>query len=328
MINPDSELARAHPEWILGAGGRPPVLTRHQSVLNIADPQAWAHILGELDARVGEIGVDYIKWDHNRDLIDAVDARTGQPRVHDQTLATYRMIDELRRRHPALEIESCSGGGGRVDLGILSRTERIWDSDCIDALDRQHIQRWTSQLVPLAMQGTHIGSPVAHTTGRRHSLTFRAVTALFGHLGIEWDITSATEAERSEIAWWVEQYKRWRSLIHAGRYRRVDLADPALLAAGVVAADRSEALFSLALLDSSRDAPLGRVRLPGLDPSSVYHVEAVRPEEALSPQRQPPWIATGARATGAALASLGLAVPAMFPEQAVLIHLARIGDTP
>lgn len=304
------------------------MLTRNQSVLNLADPHAWTHILAEIDARITEIGVDYIKWDHNRDLIDGVDSRTQRPVVRDQTLAFYTMLDELRRLHPGLEIESCSSGGARADLGVLARAVRIWDSDCIDALDRQQIQRWTSLLVPLAMQGTHVGSPVAHTTGRRHSLSFRAATALFGNMGIEWDITTTTMQERDELAWWIALHKHWRDVLHRGRYLRVDSADAALLAHGVIADDASRALFSVCLLTSSAYAPIGRVRLPGLAPDGVYRATVIRPEVTLGGQRQPDWVGHGAVSTGAALATLGLAVPAMHPEQAALIEVHRIEDHP
>ena len=100
----------------------------------------------------------------------------------------YRLLDELRAAHPGLEIESCSSGGARVDLGILARTDRVWASDTNDALERQPIQRWTRLLLPPELIGSHVGPPRAHTTGRTHDLSFRVATALFGHFGIEWDI--------------------------------------------------------------------------------------------------------------------------------------------
>ena len=136
--------------------------------------------------------IGYLKWDHNRDLVDA--GHGGAPGVHGQTLAVYRLLDELRALHPGVEIESCSSGGARVDLEILQRTDRVWASDCIDALERQQIQRWTNLLIPLELIGAHIGSGTAHSTGRRHELSFRAATALFGHLGIEWDLQEADDA--------------------------------------------------------------------------------------------------------------------------------------
>ena len=120
---------------------------------------------------VTEYGIDYIKWDHNRDLHEAVHSVTtadgrrlvDAPAVHAHTLAFYRLLDDLRARHPQLEIESCSSGGARVDLGVLDRTDRIWTSDCNDALERASIQRWTSLLVPPELMGTHIGPATAHT---------------------------------------------------------------------------------------------------------------------------------------------------------------------
>src|SRR3954452_21221792 len=136
MVNPDSDLARAHPEWIMGPGGRLPGSARFQQVLDLANPEAYDHVLGRLDALLHENAISYLKWDHNRDLVEAGHPGTGRGGVHDQTMALYRLLDELRARHPEVEIESCSSGGGRVDLEVLQRTDRVWASDCIDAHER------------------------------------------------------------------------------------------------------------------------------------------------------------------------------------------------
>ncbi|MDM4777904.1 alpha-galactosidase, partial [Micromonospora sp. b486] len=186
MVNPDSDLFRAHPEWVLQAPGRLPPPWRHQQALDLVNPDAYAYLLERLDAVLGEHdGIAYLKWDHNRDLTEA--GHAGRPGVHAQTLAVYRLLDELRARHPGVEIESCSSGGARVDLEILRRTDRVWASDCNDALERLSIQRWTGLLLPPELVGTHIGPERSHTTHRVHDLSFRAVTALFGHHGIEWE---------------------------------------------------------------------------------------------------------------------------------------------
>src|SRR6185369_12070939 len=145
-----------------------------------------------------------------------------------QTLAVYRLIDLLRARHPGLEVESCASGGGRVDLGILERTDRVWPSDCNDALERQSIQRWTQQLLPPELVASHVGAPRSHSTGRAQDLAFRAGTALFGHYGVEWDLTSATPGERAELARWIVLHKRLRPLLRHGRVVRADHPDPAL----------------------------------------------------------------------------------------------------
>ena len=136
MVNLDSDLHRAHPDWVLGVPGRLPPTWRGQQVLDLTVPEACDHVLGRLDALLSDNDIAYLKWDHNRDLVEAAD-RDGRPAVHAQTLAVYRLLDALRERHPEVEIESCSSGGARVDLGILERTDRVWASDANDALERQ-----------------------------------------------------------------------------------------------------------------------------------------------------------------------------------------------
>ena len=109
-------------------------------------PECYAHIRDAIFAILAEYDISYIKWDHNRDLIDAGTSPAGRPGVHAQTKALYRLIDEIKAAHPGLEIESCSSGGARVDLGILERTDRVWVSDCIDPHERQQMMRWTCLL--------------------------------------------------------------------------------------------------------------------------------------------------------------------------------------
>ncbi len=120
-----------------------------------------------MSAVVAEYGVAYIKWDHNRALADAGHSPDGTPGVHVQTLATHRMMAELKARHPGLEIESCCGGGGRVDLGIIEHTDRVWVSDCIDAHERHRMVAYTGLTLPLELMGTHVGSGADHTTTPR-----------------------------------------------------------------------------------------------------------------------------------------------------------------
>lgn len=327
MVNPDSDLARTHPEWILQTGDRLPPEARHQQVLDLAHPGAFDHVFGQIDAILTEYAIGYVKWDHNRDLIDAGHTPTGAAGVHAQTLATYRLLDALRAAHPSVEFESCSSGGGRIDLGILERTDRVWTSDCIDALERQVIEAGTGLLVPPEMLGSHIGSPVSHTTGRRHALGFRAATALFGHLGIEWDLTSATEDERAAVARWVEAYTTHRDLLHHGRSVRADDPDPALRVHGVVSEDGREAIFAVVQLTTGVWAPPGRVRLPGLDEATTYRVRPLPPGDEVAPGHggaTPVWWSDGTRLSGRALARVGVQVPNQFPERTVLLHLTAL----
>jgi alpha-galactosidase len=326
MVNLDSDLARAHPEWIMATGGRLPPESRHQQVLDLGHPEAYAYLLERLDALLGEYDIGYLKWDHNRDLIDAGHSPVGEAGVRAQTLAVYRLLDELRARHPGLEIESCSSGGARVDLEILERTDRVWASDCIDALERQQIQRWTELLLPPELIGAHVGSPRSHTTGRVHTLGFRAGTALFGHFGIEWDLTAASPEDRAELARWVALYKQLRGLLHSGEVVRADHPDPALWVHGVVAGDRSEAVFALVATATGPVAPPGRVRLPGLAPGTTYRVELLPPGDRIEGPGQPapPWSAGGVALSGQVLAQVGVQAPALFPERLVLLRLTGL----
>lgn len=331
MVNPDSDLARAHPEWILRAGNRLPPSSRYQQVLDLAQPEALAYVLERLDAIITEHKIDFVKWDHNRDLVDAGHGPTGRAGVHEQTLATYRLMDVLRSRHPQLEIESCASGGGRVDLGILDRTDRVWASDTIDALERQTIEAGTGLLLPPELIGSHIGAPTAHTTGRTHTLGFRAGTAFFSHLGIEWDLTAATDDDLAGLAAWIAAHKQHRALLHHGTVVRSDHPDPALRVHGVVAPDGAEAVFAVVTVGTTVTSPPGRVRLPGLEPDAAYDVRPLPPGDAaghgdaLYPA---PWWSHGARLTGRTLDAVGVQVPSLFPERLVLLHARRAPSGP
>ncbi|MFI7607475.1 alpha-galactosidase [Micromonospora sp. NPDC049366] len=326
MVNPDSDLFRAHPEWVLQVPGRLPPGWRQQQVLDLAEPDAYAYLLARLDALLGgHDGISYLKWDHNRDLTEA--GHRGRPGVHAQTGAVYLLLDELRRRHPDVEIESCASGGARVDLEILARTDRVWASDCNDALERLAIQRWTGLLLPPELVGTHTGPERSHTTHRVHDLGFRATTALFGHHGIEWDIASISDRERAELTAWVALHKRLRPLLHSGRTVRVDHPDPAVWAHGVVGYDGTAAVYAVSRLATSVAQVPGPVRLPGLDPGRRYAVRppAGVPGPATLDRAAPPWLAHGVTLTGAALATVGLHLPALHPEQTLLLEVTAVG---
>ena len=275
MVNPDSDLFRAHPDWLVHVDGRTPPTWRNQHVLNIAHPEAYAYLLGKMDALLTEYEIAYIKWDHNRVLVDSGDG--VRPIVHEQTLAFYRLVDELKRRHPGLEIESCASGGARIDFGALEHTDRFWTSDCTDAIERQQIQRWSQIAVPPELLGSHISAPFGHQTSRHAHLHFRAITALFGHPGIEWDITQASDSELELLASWTAFYRHWRDVLHTGRMVRIDHSDPAVWVHGVVAQDHSRALFALVQMETSRASRPAAVRLRGLDPAARYRVEVAYP---------------------------------------------------
>lgn len=328
MVNPDSDLARAHPEWILTApGGRRAAPGRHQQVLDLSAPGAYAHVLGQLDALLDEHPIAYLKWDHNREVGEAGLPPSGRGAVHVQTRAVLRLMDELRSRHPGLEIETCASGGGRVDLGILQHTDRVWASDSTDAHERLGIQRWTSLLVPYELLGAHVSAPVAPTSDRALPLDFRCAVALFGHFGIEWDVTEADPAERRRLAEWVAFYKERRGLLHSGRVVHADVPDPAYDLHGVVAPERDEALYGWVCTASSEVWPPPPVRLPGLDPRRRYRVTLdgpVRDLEGIAARWGAglPWVeAGGAELPGRLLGEVGLAMPVLFADRALLLRV-------
>lgn len=324
MVNTDSDVARAHPDWILRGRDALPDAWRHQQVLDLQVPEAYAHVRQALTALLDTYDIAFLKWDHNRDLIDV--AHGGRAAVHGQTRALYRLLDELRAAHPGLEIETCASGGGRVDLEILTRTDRVWPSDTIDPHERQQIQRWTSLLVPPEMMGAHVGGPLAHTTGRSHSLGFRAATALLGHFGIEWDLTTAEVGERAELAAWVALHARLRSTLATGRMVRGDHPDPAVAVTGVVAADRGEAWFVVAATDQLTTQLPAPVQLPGLDHSVSYHLRDVTPDGSQhAAYLGTTWLHREAAVAidGGLLGVVGIQLPPLAPDSARVLHVAR-----
>jgi alpha-galactosidase len=323
MVNPDSDVFRAHPDWALVTPGYDPVLGRQQLVLDLANPEAYTFIEQHLDALLRDHDISYVKWDMNRDHIQGggIDGAAG---THSQTLALYRLLDELRAKHPTVEFESCASGGARIDHEILQRTERVWTSDCNDALERQTIQRGASMLIPPEVMGAHIGPTTSHTTGRTQTLSFRAATALFGHLGVEWNVTQLSEEDRLALRAVIAMYKEHRELLHSGDSVRFT-TDPAFCAHGVYAPDRSQAIVSFAQLTTAPSQTPPPLRMPGLDLNARYEVKhlAIPYEKWGAARVQPRWLADGVMLTGRQLAFHGIQPPTLHPESAVLFTLIR-----
>ena len=320
MVNPDSDLARAHPEWVMQVPGRMPLESRNQWVLNLSVPEAYAHVRDQMMALLDEYEIGYIKWDHNRDLLDSGTAPDGRPAVHEQTLAFYRLVDELKAAHPGLEIESCSSGGARIDLEVMQHCDRVWVSDNIDPTDRQQMLRWTTQLLPPELMGSHIASGASHTTGRHHDINYRAATAVFGHLGIEWDLKQATADEVNALKAWVQWYKDNRGHLLGGTLVRVD-TEPGVYVHGVVTPDRG--IFSITQLEMSTTWTIGALRLPGLDPDASYRVSELDLTQVKMHQMSIP-IVQPTVLTGRQLATHGILTGVGLPERARIVLAERI----
>jgi alpha-galactosidase len=323
MANADSDLLRAHPDWTLHADGRTQPLGRGQYVLDLTRPEVCDHIFAQLDALLAAHPIGYLKWDMNRDLTHA--ASRGRPASHAQTLAVYALIDRLRAKHPTVEIESCASGGGRADYAILKRTDRVWTSDCNDPFERQAIQRGFSIFFPPEVMGAHVGPAASHTTARRSSLMLRAMTALFGHMGIEADVRDFSEADRARLADAIALHKRHRALLHSGLTQRLDLADPGAFA--MMVWGEQGALVSYAQVETSPQAMPEPLRLPGLEPDRRYSVTLLNPSKrAGAAMKRLPAVATGAPliATGQMLAVMGLPLPVLRAGEICVVHLEPV----
>ena len=326
MVNPDSDLYRAHPDWILATGQRVPPLQRHQLVLDLTRAEVAGYLLERISGLLSEYEISYVKWDCNRDIVDAGSgARAGAPAAHGQALAVYALLDELRARHPDVEWESCAAGGGRIDLGILERVQRVWTSDMTDALARQSIQRWTGQLVPPEYLGAHVSAPFSHQTGRYMPMSLRGATALFGHLGIEADITQASADDIAELADWIRLYKRHRALIHSGRVVRIETPDDTAWMHGVVAAGQAAALMCYAAARRAQERPARRPAGTGTRPGSALLGHGRDARHAASPPGRPcRGRIADVEVSGAALAEIGLAIPAQRTLTAAVILIEAL----
>lgn len=323
MVNPDSDLYRAHPDWVLETDGVEPVASRNQLTLDLTKPPVFDYLYNRIDNLIGEYGIAYIKWDMNRDTQHP--ASEGRAAMHRQTHSLYHLLERLRGAHPKLEIESCSSGGGRADFGIMRHTDRIWTSDNNDARARQIIQHGASHFFPLRVLGSHVGPKRCHITGRRFSMDIRVASAIFGHMGMEVDLRDENARDLDILGQGIALYKRHRSLIHLGRFWRCP-STPNTNLVGCVARDQSEALFSYAVLDTQIATHPARLRFVGIDPERNYKVKLVWPLNNLAMSK--PSIVDAAdlqgegRAfSGAALLGYGIQPPLTYPDTCLIYHL-------
>jgi alpha-galactosidase len=324
MVNPDSELYRAHPDWILKVNNRLGPTWRHQLVLNLDNQDAYNYVLDSVDKILTQYQITYIKWDHNRVLIDA--GSDNRAAVRKQTQGLYRLFAELKKRHKNLEIESCASGGARIDLGIIDLVDRFWTSDNNDALERARIQRWSAQFIPPELLGTHIGADPGHQTGRSLSFSFRALTALFGHAGVERDITKLSSSELAELKSWIKLYKQKRELLHSGDVIRIDYPKDSHYLHGVISKDKRSALFSFSCLETIPESHPPRLRIRGLDSDRRYRVEAISgiQNSNFMAIEVPKWLTTGLELTGSELENIGLSAPILRPASALLIEITAL----
>ena len=315
MVSPDSDLYRAHPGWCLHTEGRQRPTMRGQLALDLARNEVREHLFCALSALLRDHAIAYLKWDHNRDLY---------PQGKHQTEGFYALLDRLRAAHPHVEIESCSSGGGRIDMSVLGRTHRVWPSDNNDPVERLRIIPAWSQFLPLEVLGSHVGPSPNPITGRRASMDFRAKVAVFGHMGVEADPSQMTDRERETLAAHIALYKAWRGVLHSGALHRLAHPDPGVTGMMVTHEDKALVLAAQTAFSPVFDA--APLRLAGLEPQARYRVTLPEPwpPKARHYLADPDQWRSGITLSGTALMAQGLALPLTHPETAWLIALERL----
>jgi alpha-galactosidase len=278
MVNPDSDLYRLHPDWAMSFPGRPSTEARNQLVLNLARTDVREFLFRSLDKLLDENDIAYLKWDYNRNWSEPgwADAADGEPKeIYVRYIDNlYDILDRLRKKHPNVEIESCSGGGGRTDLGILRYTDEVWVSDNTDALDRLDMQYgFTHAYTPQAMVAWVTDVP-NFLDQRTVPLQFRFLVAMGGDLGIGGNLNNWTAAEMAEATQLTEFYKGVRTTIQQGKLYR--LSSPVGHDASqiqYVSQDGSQAVVFAFLHSQHYGMPYPIVHLQGLDPAATYRVK-------------------------------------------------------
>jgi alpha-galactosidase len=293
MVNPDSDLYRRHPDWVLHFPGRERTESRNQLILDFGRPEVVEYIFNVLDELVTRYDIAFFKWDMNR-LATEPGSVVGKAIWRAHTAAVYSLMDRLRARHPALDIQSCSGGGGRIDLGMLARADQVWVSDNTDTFDRIRIQEGFSLAYPARCMEAWVTHEHSHITQRTTPLSLRFDVAMRGVLGIGSSLNELSAEELAEYARYIVFYKRIRHVIQEGRlYRLERLEEFQTSVIEYVLPDGREAVYSIAV----RDHQIGSVRpaalLKGLLPSAIYSVTDRDGDEVQ-------------RATGYELMTLGL----------------------
>ncbi len=319
MVNEDSELARAHPEWILARPGRAHITGRNQLVLDTSRADVRDYLFGALAELLTNLPVSYLKWDHNREIVASGVQATYRSRV----AGTYALLDRLRRAFPHVEIESCAAGGGRIDAGILQYTHRFWTSDSLDAVQRVGIQRGFLSVFPPEVMGAHVGASPAHGSRRSQSLDFRAGVALSGHFGVELDLLKLSPGDAAALAGWIALYKALRDRMHRGRIWLGEAGDGLVWQAH---GDAAGLLLLLYRLEPTRQRHMPQIRLEMLDRRLEYRVQSVRLAEGTRGSPFLEALAAGARISGAWLAAHGFPAPAS-PAESVSIFDIRPADS-
>ncbi len=281
MVNRDSDLFRQHPDWILRLPGHEPREIRHQLILDLARPEVRAHLAARLDAVVTEHAIDFLKWDMNR-YVTEPGSVAGRTLWREHMAGVYALMDHLRAAHPHLTIEACSAGGGRVDLGVLARTDQTWPSDNTDPIDRLAIQNGYSLFYPTRTMSSWVAPSPNHTTGRTTTRALRLHVAMRGVLGLAENLNELSDADAAELRTAIAFYQQIRPVVQGGDLHRLstDLMEPTSVWLSV-APDQTAAVLSIVLPYVTPGTALPPLRLRALNPDWVYTLSEInRPDFA------------------------------------------------
>ncbi|MBQ3262942.1 MAG: alpha-galactosidase [Oscillospiraceae bacterium] len=278
MVNENSDLYRAHPDWALTVPGRTPIMARNQLVLDMSRADVRDYLFDTLSALLREHDISYVKWDMNRSLSDVFSkalpaARQGEV-LHRYVLGVYDLLERLTSAFPDVLFEGCAGGGGRFDAGMLCYVPQIWLSDDTDPIERLKIQRGTSFGYPMSAMGAHVSASPNHQTGRTTPMETRAVVAMAGAFGYELDLTKLSPEEKDAIRAQIRRFRADEDVVQNGLYYRLtDETNTWFTAWQTVSEDQSRSIVSLVVqnVEPYKSAP--HLRLKGLDPDAVYEIE-------------------------------------------------------
>lgn len=312
MVSPDSDLYRQHPDWALRVPNREMTMAREQYVLDLSRKDVRDHIYSQLYKILSEANIEYVKWDMNRPLTEVCSAalppdRQGET-AHRYVLGVYELMERLTRDFPDLLLESCSGGGGRFDGGMLYYSPQIWTSDDTDAAERLAIQQGASLVYPPSAMGAHISDCPNHITGRVTPFEARGHIALAGTFGYELDVTRISEEERKLIPRQIADYKKYSHLVRCGdHYRLGDTSGESGYTAWEFAAkDGSEALMIFVQTAPLPNFPMPMIRIKGLDADSAYKAN----DRVLD---------------GKTLMNCGIRIPRLYGDcRSILIYITKI----
>lgn len=310
----DDACRKRHPEWVLRLSKDDVPEKQAHYVLNLTHSGAWNWLFEQMDRILSEYHINFVKWEFCRELVQSSHEALAQAQMERATA----MLDLLRTRHPETAFEPCVIGGGRIDYALLRYVRRFWASSASDALDQQRIQYGLSYFFPPEVIGTHVGA--THTRARRQSLTIAGLTALFGHMGLTFDVLALTREQQEGVARYIALYKQLRGLLHVGRSLRVETLDSASSLAGGIFGTR-HAVIGVAQLQPSRYTVNEVIRIPGLEPEQNYHIRVLDAPEEVDYQ-QVPWMnEPTARISGQWLMNAGLRLPRLPAETALLIEI-------